>query len=197
MEGMSNSLFLDPFQDPFSASDPGPGGPAPDGPALPESSGETVPGSVVDSGAAADRADRTVAVFTPLDLVDAASAFLDDTHLWWPREFKATDRDGHVYFGEGQVLEEGTEGEIHLWGTVLGASDTTLEMEWLGRQPPVAGAPAGAVEGSRVFLSWTAADSGGTELTVRGTGAAPWVEEWETLLGALARFTGGRPLDPA
>lgn len=209
MEGMSNSLFLDPFQDPFAA--PGAGdGSAPDRDAgSPAAAADTVPGTVVDSGAAADRADRSVAAVVPLDLVDAAGAFLDDTHLWWPREFKATDREGHVYFGQGELGEEGTDGEVHRWGALLGVSDATVELDWLGRQPPVPGSAAGSAAGVdagrdggvRLFLTWASSGSDGTsndtELSVRGAGAGEWVEEWRVLLSAFARFTGGRVLESA
>ncbi|MEV4902600.1 hypothetical protein AB0K08_14830 [Citricoccus sp. NPDC055426] len=194
---MSSSLFLDPFQDPHAA--PGPGAVSAGGepPGVPPTAAETVPGTVVDSGAAADRADRAVAVLTPLDIVDAAGAFLDDAHLWWPRAVKATDPEGHVYFGQGQLLEEGTEGEIHRWATVVGASETTLELDWLGRAPAVAGASSVPAEGGRVFLSWTAGESAGTELRVRGSEAARWLGEWTAILTAYGRFTGGRMLDEA
>ncbi|MGM7669609.1 hypothetical protein [Microbacterium sp. A93] len=194
---MSNSLFLDPFQDPFAAPGPGAGG-VEESPEVPARAADTVPGTVVDSGPAADRADRSsVSVGVPLDLVDAASAFLEDTHLWWPRDLKATDREGHVYFGEGQVLEEGTEGEVHPWGTVLGASDTTLELDWRGRAPAVPGAATVSSEGARVFLTWGAVASGGAELSVRGREPERWLGEWSAILAAFARFTGGRVLEDA
>lgn len=194
MDGMSESLFLDPFQDPHAVA--GPGASAGDeSPGVQPAAAETVPGTVVDSGAAADRADRAVAVLTPLEIVDAAGAFLDDAHLWWPRDAKATDPDGHVYFGQGQLLEEGTEGEVHRWATVVGASETTLELDWLGRVPAVAGASSVPAEGGRVFLSWTAGDSAGTELSVRGSEPARWLGEWRAILTAFGRFTGGRMLE--
>ena len=90
---------------------------------------DIVPGEVVDSAATSDRADQSVAAATPLDLVDAVGAFLEDTHLWWPRDVKATDRDGHVFFAEGQLLEEGSVGKIHRWGTVQDATDSALVLD--------------------------------------------------------------------
>ena len=155
-----------------------------------------MPGEVVDSAATSDRADQSVAAATPLDLVDAVGAFLEDTHLWWPRDVKATDRDGHVFFAEGQLLEEGSVGKIHRWGTVQDATDSALVLDWFGRDPVAPPAAPDAVpasaQGARVVLSWSAGASGGAELTARGTGPARWTEEWTALLGAFARFTGGR-----
>ena len=202
MEGMPHSLFLDPFQEPSAASDANASGPNASGSEGPSDGIEVVPGEVVDSAAASERADRTVAVATPLDLVDAVGAFLEDTHLWWPRDLKATERDGHVFFAEGQLTEEGIEGQIHRWGTVQDATDAALELDWFGREPAGPGAAAAAVpgavpaasQGSRVVLSWSAGASGGAELSARGTGSAPWREEWTALLGAFARFTGGHAL---
>lgn len=192
MESMSNSLFLDPFQDPSAAPAGASADSADPGSECPAPSAETLPGVVVDSAATVDRAGRVLAALTPLDLVDTAGAFLDDTHLWWPADLKATGSEGHVYFGEGKILEEGTEGEIHHWGTVLGASETTLEVDWLGHRPDVPGAPAAVEEGSRIFLSWTGSAPIGTELSVRGADSGSWVGEWDGVLTAFARFTGGR-----
>lgn len=186
---MSQSLFLDPFQDPAESSSPHAAEqesihPAGDGAWGPSSRGETVPGEVLDSAAAIDRAELSVSVAVPLDVVDAVGAFLEDTHLWWPRDEKATDRDAHVFFAEAQLLEEGSEGELHRWGRVLDASDDGLELEWLGRGPQhaagsttsapgvghtarsAAGSVAGSGgtessdQGSRVYLSWQADQQG-------------------------------------
>lgn len=186
---MSQSLFLDPFQDPAESSSPHadeqePIHPAGDGAWGPSSRGETVPGEVLDSAAAIDRAKLSVSVAVPLDVVDAVGAFLEDTHLWWPRDEKATEPDAHVFFAEAQLLEEGSEGELHRWGRVLDASDDGLELEWLGRGPQhaagnvtsapgvghtarsAAGSVAGAGatpspdQGTRVYLSWRAVQQG-------------------------------------
>lgn len=189
MEGMPHSLFLDPFQDPSAAA-----GASASASEAPADAMQVVPGEVVDSAPAADRADQAVSAATPLDLVDAVGAFLEDTHLWWPRDAKATDRDGHVFFAEGQLLEEGSEGKIHRWGTVRHATDSALELDWFGRDPAAPASAPGAppaAQASLVILSWSAPATGGAELTARGTGPDRWIEEWTALLGAFARFTGG------
>lgn len=207
---MSQSLFLDPFQDPAESSSPHaseqePIHPAAEGAWGPSSRGETVPGEVLDSDAAIDRADLSVSVAVPLDVVDAVGAFLEDTHLWWPRDEKATEPDAHVFFAEAQLLEEGGEGELHRWGRVLDASDDGLELEWLGRGPQRAAGSATSASpdqpATRVYLSWRAdqqaqsAPSGGAVLVARGTGSGPWLGEWTALLRAFARFTGGRLME--
>lgn len=196
MEDMSDSLFLDPFRVPSTGGAQDPSFVSP--PQDPADATETVPGEVVDSAASSGMVDRSVGVATPLDLVDAVAALLEDIHLWWPRELKATDRDGHVSFAEGQILEEGSDEGLHRWSAVHQASDSALELDWFGWEPAESMAGQGAVPASsratRVHLSWQAGESGGSELRARASEPGRWVEQWTALLGSFARFTGGRVL---
>lgn len=191
MEGMSDSLFLDPFRLPDeqpAAPDATHATSAPMASAAP--AGETIAGTVVESAPASDAADVGLAVQVPLDAVAAAGAFLDDVHLWWPRDRKATDADGHLSFGGGELQEEGTDGEIHRWAVVAGAVDGVLELDWEG--PPLSPGPDSVrAEGPRLFLSWAETSDGGTAVTVRGTSGGSWQEDWEHVLAAFSRFTGG------
>lgn len=205
MEGMSESLFLDPFQFPPQQSPSADEGPGQDGDGTfgertgrdrPPGSAETIQGTVVESVPASEAADGVLAVHVPLDVLDATDAVLDDAHLWWPRAFKATDSDGHVYFGDGGLNEEGTGGDVHAWATVVNTVAGGLELEWFGRRAALPGATAESGESVRLFLSWVADPEGGATVTVRGPGVGEWLQDWDAVLSGFARFTGGRRVGP-
>ena len=158
---------------------------------------ETIRGTVVHSVPAADAAEGVVAVHVPLEVLDATDAFLDDAHLWWPRAFKATDSDGHVYVGDGGLNEEGSDGEVHVWASVMNAVDNSLELEWFGRQAALPGVAPDAGESVRLFLSWAVSPEGGSMVAVRGPGAGEWRQDWDAVLAGFARFTGGHRFDEA
>lgn len=190
MRGMSESLFLDPFAVPSSGEH---GPPSTDAGA---STGDVVPGTVVNSAPASAEASHAVNASIPLDLDQAVGAFLDDTHLWWPRELRATGEAGHVYFGDGALLEEDADspdGDLdapYEWAALADASEGTLELDWWGGHRDAADSPV------RLYLTWSAGPGGGAELIVRGNEPTSWLEEWTAVLGAFTRFTGGSLAEP-
>jgi hypothetical protein len=219
---MSDSLFLDPFAVP--SRDPraddasaGPQGMRPGAQGAEQGAAEpVVAGTVVDSSPASENAKEAVTALVPLDLEQTVGAVLDDTHLWWPRDLRATGADGHVFFEDGKLLEEGGEGEAHLWADIRGTAAAELDLEWFGRGAgggttredvtaqdagsssassstggsTRADAPPQRGSGTRLFLGFEQTGQG-TNVTVKGNRPASWAEEWTRVLGALAKFTGG------
>lgn len=180
---MSESPFLDPFAVPTGEEESSVSTDVP---------GDVVPGTVVASGPASAGATHAVCASLPLDLDQAVGAFVDDTHLWWPRALRATGEAGHVYFGDGGLLEEGADGSSgddqdppYEWATLAGAAEGTLELDWWGSHHDAATSPV------RLYVSWSAGPRGGAELSVRGNEPTSWWEDWTTILGAFTRFTGG------
>lgn len=186
---MSESLFLDPFAVPARGEDSPPSKEA-------GASGDVVAGTVVSSGPSSAEATHALNASIPLDLDQAVGAFVDDTHLWWPRALRATGEAGHVYFGDGALLEEDADGPggdqdpPYEWAAVAGAADGTLELDWWGGYRDPADAPV------RLYVSWSAGPRGGAELSVRGNEPTSWLEEWTAVLGAFTRFTGGSLAEP-
>ncbi|NUL44277.1 hypothetical protein F7P69_03580 [Cellulosimicrobium funkei] len=187
---MSESLFLDPFAVPVRDE---PGAPRTDAGAA---RADVVPGTVVNSGPASAEATHALNASIPLDLDQAVGAFVDDTHLWWPRSLRATGEAGHVYFGDGSLLEEdadssaGDQDPPYEWAALVGAAEGALELDWWGSRREAADAPV------RLYVTWSAGPRGGAELSVRGNEPTSWWDEWTAVLGAFARFTGGSLAEP-
>ncbi|GAA1115798.1 hypothetical protein [Citricoccus alkalitolerans] len=187
---MSESPFLDPFAVPTSGEH------GPPGPDAGDSTGDVVPGTVVNSGPASAEATHALNASIPLDLDQAVGAFVDDTHLWWPRGLRATGEAGHVYFGDGALLEEDADGPAgdqnppYEWAVLAGAAEGALELDWWGGHREAADSPV------RLYLSWSGGPRGGAELSVRGSEPTSWLEEWTAVLGAFTRYAGGSLAEP-
>jgi hypothetical protein len=216
---MSDSLFLDPFAVPSSdphahdgRDDSQQQSPSPqDSRNRPQE--PVVAGTVLGSAPASENATEAVTAVVPLELEQAVGAVVDDTHLWWPRDRRATGADGHVYVEDGKLLEEDGTGGFHVWAEIVGTAAAELELDWFGGGSPrdpvnegESGLDSGASEpaghssrrdavpkpgtGTRLFLGFEPQEQG-TAVTVRGSAPGPWRNEWTALLESLGRFTGG------
>ncbi len=163
---MSESLFLDPFAQPPSQM------PA----------GSTEPGRDRSPG----EAPTSLTAEIPLPAERAVEAFLEYVHLWWPGALRAWGEDSHVGFEDGILLEEGLDGGRHRWADVVGTEGMSLALRWFGAARDQAVAPGLDVTVEFAPLSTTEA-----RVTVRGSGPTSFLQDWQPVLEAYARFTGG------
>lgn len=167
---MSDSLFLDPFAQPPS-----------DGPAR-----AAAPDAKQAPEPPSDEASASLTAEVPLAADRAIEAFLEYVHLWWPAALRSCGEDSHLGFEEGTLLEEGLDGSRHRWADVVGTHDGSLSLRWFGTTGDQA-----ARTGLDVTLEFTIASTTRTLVTVRGSGAPSFRQDWHPVLEGYARFAGG------
>lgn len=133
----------------------------------------------------------TAAAEVPRGLEEAFNGFTDGIHLWWPDEQTQFGAGTHPEFTDGQLFEEGENGEVALWATIESAATNQLTLQW---------SRGGAIQApSRVHISFLAVSEGTrVELShdgwARGNDGVSQFEaapDWAGILGRYRRFMGG------